>query len=211
MTRWPAAVVAVMSLLVAAACSSGTATSMKQSPSDLINHPAAGAYQGFGLVPPLPRPSFTLTDIGGKPFPFGTRTAGRPTLLFFGYTQCPDVCPTTMLDIRNALLGVPSSLRARVDVVFVTTDVKHDTATAIAAWLAKFDTGLPNRFIGLRGDQVQVDTAQAAAHVQLAEDEGRQHAANVLLYGSDDYARVQFLQNTNEAEQIAHDLPLVAR
>jgi protein SCO1/2 len=44
----------------------------------------------------------------------------------------------------------------------------------------------------------------------LAEDEGRQHAANVLLYGSDDYARVQFLQNTNEAEQIAHDLRLVA-
>ena len=208
MTRRVAAMLAaVLAVFLVAGCSS----SGKPAPTDLNDHPGTGPYQGFGLVPPLPRPSFTLTDTDGKTFAFGTRTAGHPTLLYFGYTRCPDVCPTTMLDIRNALLGLPAGLRSTVDVVFVTTDVKHDTGPVIAAWLAKFDTGLPNRFVGLRGSQVQIDTAQAAAHVQLAEDEGQQHAAEVLLYGSDDYARVQFLQNTNQAQQMAHDLPLVAK
>lgn len=205
------ALAAVLALLLAAGCSSSNAPSAQRSASDLNDHPGTGPYQGFGLVPPLPRPSFTLTDTDGRPFAFGARTVGRPTLLYFGYTRCPDVCPTTMLDIRNALLGLPTGLRSEVGVVFVSTDVKHDTGPVISAWLDKFDTGLPNRFVGLHGSQVQIDTAQAAAHVQLAEDEGQQHAAEVLLYGSDDYARVQFLQNTNQAEQIAHDLPLVAK
>jgi protein SCO1/2 len=46
--------------------------------------------------------------------------------------------------------------------------------------------------------------------VTLAEDEGQTHSSEVLLYGTDDYARVAFLQSTNEAAQVAHDLPLVA-
>ena len=92
----------------------------------------------------------------------------------------------------------------------MTTDVQHDTAPVLKSYLAKFDPGLPNRFIGLRGSQSEVDAAQVAAHVTLAEDEGRTHSSEVLLYGSDDYARVAFLQSTNQAEQVAHDLPLVA-
>ena len=206
MTRVLAALAAAVLLL--AACSS----SGKPAASDLNDQTTASSgFQGFGLVPPQPRPAFTLTDTSGQPYAFGTRTAGHPTLLYFGYTQCPDVCPTTMLDVRNALLGVPADVRSRVQVVFVTTDVANDTGPVIADWLRKFDPSLPTPFVGLYGTQVQVDTAQAAAHVQLAEDDGKQHAANVLLYGADDYARVQYLQNTNEAQQIAHDLPLVSK
>ena len=207
MTRRLAAVVAAVAL-VAAACSSGAAAPQ---PSELHDKPTGGRYQGFGLVPPQPRPSFTLTDTSGKSYAFGRATAGKPTLLYFGYTHCPDVCPTTMADIGQALRTVPSDIQRRTQVVFVTTDVKRDTGPVMAAWLAHFDTDLPNRFVGLTGTQAQIDAAQAAAHVQLAEDEGQQHAAEVLLYGSDDYARVQYLQSTNEADQIGHDLPLVAK
>jgi protein SCO1/2 len=197
---------------VLAGCESrdpGGSAAAAPSPSELVGH-AGGRYSGLGLDPPQPRPQFTLTDTAGKAFRFGTETAGTPTLLFFGYTSCPDVCPTTLADIANALHQVPEAVRRATRVVFVTTDVKHDTAPVLRSYLAKFDPGLPNRFIGLRGSQQDVDAAQVAAHVTLAEDEGRTHSSEVLLYGTDDYARVAFLQSTNQAEQVAHDLPLVA-
>jgi protein SCO1/2 len=69
---------------------------------------------------------------------------------------------------------------------------------------------LPTKYIGLNGTQAEIDAAQVASHVTLAEDGGQTHSAEVLLYGSDDYARVSFLQSTNESGQIAHDLQLVS-
>ena len=197
----------IVALVGLAGCSSGGA---KPKPSDLNNQPHAGPYQGFGLVPPLPRPSFTLTDTSGKRFSF-SQTAGHPTLLYFGYTHCPDICPTTMADIAQAVAEQPTTVRSQTQVVFVTTDVKRDTARVIAAWLRHFDTDLPNKFVGLTGTQAQIDAAQAAAHVVLAEDGGQTHAADVLLYGADDYAHVKYLQSDNESDQIAHDLPLVSK
>jgi protein SCO1/2 len=177
--------------------------------SELNDHTDA-TYQGLGLLPPQPRPQFTLTDTAGREFKFGAATAGKPTLLFFGYTRCPDVCPTTLADIANGLRQVPAAVREVTQVVFVTTDVRHDTAAVLKSYLAKFDPGLPNRFIGLTGTQTAIDAAQVAAHVTLAEDEGQTHSSQVLLYGTDDYARVAFLQSNNESAQVAHDLPLVA-
>ncbi|MDQ1742945.1 MAG: hypothetical protein QOE23_1284 [Pseudonocardiales bacterium] len=211
MSRLRAAVAAGLLAVLLAGCSSSGAEGPKASPaaSELNDH-TGGTYDGLGLDPPQPRPQFTLTDTAGRAFRFGTETAGKPTLLFFGYTNCPDVCPTTLADIAMGLRQVPAAVRQQTRVVFVTTDVKRDTAAVLKAYLAKFDPGLPNRFIGLRGSQSEVDAAQVAAHVTLAEDEGQTHSSQVLLYGTDDYARVAFLQSTNQAAQVAHDLPLVA-
>ena len=195
-----------LALTILAACSSGSGSPRR---SELNDNPKVGRYQGFGLVPPQPRPSFTLADTDGKRFSF-SQTAGRPTLLYFGYTRCPDVCPTTMADVAQALQAVPAKIRQATYVVFVTTDVKHDTGPVIAAWLRHFDPGLPRQFVGLTGSQAQIDAAQASAHVQLAEDDGQLHAADVVLYGADDYAHVKYLQSDNESDQISHDLQLVA-
>ncbi len=195
-----------LALTILAACSSGSGSPKR---SELNDNPKVGRYQGFGLAPPQPRPSFTLTDTDGKRFSF-SQTAGRPTLLYFGYTRCPDVCPTTMADVAQALQAVPAKIRHATYVVFVTTDVKHDTGPVIAAWLRHFDPGLPRQFVGLTGSQAQIDAAQASAHVQLAEDDGQLHAADVVLYGADDYAHVKYLQSDNESDQISHDLQLVA-
>ncbi|HJQ01029.1 MAG TPA: SCO family protein [Jatrophihabitans sp.] len=205
--------VAVLAAAVlVAGCTSGngaTPSSGGSSPSELNDH-TDSSYAGLGLDPAQPRPQFTLTDTAGKPYRFGSVTAGKPTLLYFGYTHCPDVCPTTLADITQALQRVPAAIRSATQVVFVTTDVKRDTPAVLSSYLSKFDPGLPNRFVGLTGSQSAIDAAQVAAHVTLATDDGQTHAAEVLLYGSDDYARVAFLQSDNEVDQIAHDLSLVA-
>jgi protein SCO1 len=194
--------------LMLAACTSSHAD---PKPSDLNDQPNNGTYAGFALDPPRPRPSFTLTDNSGKPFSFGTATEGRPTLLFFGYTNCPDICPATMADISVALKKTPASVQRQTYVVFVSTDVKRDTGPVLTQWLHNFDVGTKAHFVGLHGTQAQVNAAQAAAHIFLAEDGGQTHSTTVLLYGTDDYARTSFVyNNTNEQQQIEHDLPLVA-
>lgn len=208
MNRRPLLVLLALVLLVAGCSSSGKP---KPKGSDLIGQNQVGPYLGAGLKPPQPRPSFTLTDTAGEPFAFGTVTAKHPTFLYFGYTNCPDVCPTTMADIAHALSKVPASVARDTYVVFVTTDVKHDTSAVIKQWLANFDTGSRGHWIGLRGTQAQIDAAQAAAHVTLATDGGATHSASTLLYGPDDYARVLFLATDSETAQMTHDLPIVAK
>ncbi|MCW2522449.1 MAG: senC [Frankiales bacterium] len=209
--RWlVAAGLAVAGTLALSACTSSAGSpAPSQSASQLINKPDS-TYDGIGLLPPQPRPHFTLTDSVGKPFDFYSQTAGKPTLLYFGYTHCPDVCPATMGDISVALSQVPAAVRDKTQVVFVTTDVKRDTGPVLAKYMSQFDVGLPNKFIGLTGTQNQIDAAQVAAHVTLAEGDGETHSAEVLLYGSDDYANVGFLQTADEQAAIVHDLPLVA-
>lgn len=204
---------ALLALVAVAGCSSsGSTKTHSAKPSQLVGAAGtASGFQGMGLDPAQPRPSFTLTDTKGQLFPFAQKTGGHPTLLFFGYTNCPDVCPTTLFDISAALRTLPQAVQKETYVVFVTTDVKRDTGPVLAKWLANFTTGVSAQFVGLRGTQVQIDAAQTAAHITLAEDDGQTHSAQVLLYGSDDYARVTYLQSTNEQQQIAHDLPLVTK
>jgi protein SCO1/2 len=201
---------ALGALLLLAACSSG-GTGSQRPPAVIVQSSSSGPYAGFGLVPPQPRPNFTLTDTAGKKFRFGTTTAGHPTFLYFGYTHCPDVCPETMADVGLALRKVPASLAARSYVVFVTTDIKRDTASVIRRWLGHFAPGTHATWVGLRGTRAQVNAAQAAAHVAVATDSGMTHSAELLLYGADNYARVTYTPTGREQDEIAHDLPLVAR
>ena len=166
-------------------------------------------YAGLDLPDPYQRPSFTLTGPGGQPYDFAAETAATPTLLFFGYTNCPDICPTTMADVAVALRGVDPALAGQVRVVFVTTDPAFDTPEVLAEYLGRFDADLPAPFIGLTGDQAAIDRAQLAAGVPLAEDAGRLHSSLLLLYGADDLAHVAF-DAGNTSRDIAGDLGLVA-
>jgi protein SCO1/2 len=200
--------VALAALGLLAGCSSSGGQPQPTS-SDLLGQSQVGRFQGAGLLPPQPRPTFTLTDTTGKPFAFQAKTTRHPTLVFFGYTHCPEECPTTMADIRLALREVPASIAARTFVVFVTTDVKRDTGPVLAAWLKQFSVGTKATWVGLTGTQAQIDAAQAAAHVTIAQDGGETHSTEVLLYGPDDYAHVAFLLSNEEQQQIAHDLAVI--
>jgi len=166
-------------------------------------------YDGVSLDPPYQRPQFTLTADTGGTYDFTSVTKGKPTLLFFGYTHCPDVCPTTMADIAVALRDVGPDLAKQVQVVFVTTDPKRDSTARLAQWLGQFDADLPTGFVGLTGSQQVLDQAQLSAGVPVAQDGGQTHSALLLLYGADDKAHVAF-DAGNTPKDIAHDLKLVA-
>jgi protein SCO1 len=168
-----------------------------------------GTYDGVQLADPYQKPEFTLTDSTGAAYDFAGRTGARPTLLFFGYTHCPDVCPTTLADIAVALRRVDPAVAAQTSVVFVTTDPARDTPAVLGEYLDRFDADLPTQFVGLTGNQDQINQAQLAAGVPLAEDMGQTHSALLLLYGSDGKAHVAF-DAGNTGADIAHDLAVVA-
>ncbi len=169
----------------------------------------ADEFAGLDLAEPYRRPTFTLTDTTGAAYDFRAATDGRPTLLFFGYTRCPDICPTTMADVAVALRGLEADVAGQVQVVFVTTDPAFDTPDVLGEYLGRFDADLPTGFVGLTGSQEAVEAAQLSAGVPLAEDDGRAHSSLLLLYGTDGEADVAF-DAENNFDDIAHDLALVA-
>ena len=137
--------------LLMAGCGSGSGTkAAAPSPSP----PAA--FHGLEPDPVPERPAFVLTTTSGQRYDFQAETRGKPTLLYFGYTNCPDECPTAMADISAALRTTPPELRDQVQVVFVTTDPARDTPQILREWLDKFST----EYVGLVGTQTEVDRAQ---------------------------------------------------
>ncbi|MGE0229748.1 MAG: SCO family protein [Dehalococcoidia bacterium] len=137
-----------------------------------------------------PRPSFVLTDTSGARFDFEAETEGFLTLLYFGYTNCPDVCPVHFGNIAAALDQIPSSLRGRVKVIFVGVDPPRDSPERLRSWLDHFDA----TFIGLTGTDDELRAAQVAAGVppaqrEPADENGRyavSHAAWVTAYTAGD-------------------------
>ncbi|MBA3523587.1 MAG: SCO family protein [Geodermatophilaceae bacterium] len=199
-------VVVLLTALALTACSDSP-TPSNGSPVASVSS-EAGLYRGLQLQTPLARPVFTLTDDAGATYDFATATAGKPTFLFFGYTSCPDICPTTMADVAVAVRDLPAEIAAEVQVVFVTTDPAEDTGPVLTEFLDHFDTDLPNGFVGLTGTQEQVDAAQRAARVTVAMDMGRTHSAQLQLYGPDDLARVIYVGGSSPDDMV-HDLPLI--
>ena len=128
---------------------------------------AAAADPGYHGAEPAPvpsRPAFVLGDTTGARYDFTAQTAGHPTLLYFGYTHCPDECPTAMADIAAALRRSSPALRAATRVVFVTTDPERDTAPVLRRWLDQFSL----TFVGLRGTPAQLAAVQTLVGVPVA-------------------------------------------
>jgi len=90
---------------------------------------------------------FHLTDQNGKPRSLAD-FKGRVVSIFFGYTQCPDVCPTTMAEMHTVLQQLGPTDAARVQVLFITVDPERDTQALLTQYVPAFDP----TFIGLRGD-----------------------------------------------------------
>jgi len=116
----------------------------------------AGGLHGNELDPPFEVSATPLTDTDGQPYSLTADTDKDLTLVFFGYSHCPDICQTVMSNLASAMTRLDDRDRKRVDVVFVTTDPARDTEAALKQYLAHFDP----TFVGLTGD---LDTIVAVA------------------------------------------------
>ncbi|MGY4961547.1 SCO family protein [Streptomyces sp. 900105245] len=108
------------------------------------------------LDQPFDKPDLVLTDTHGEKYDLRAETKSHPTLLYFGYTHCPDICPTTMSNIAVAKKALPKAEQNDLRVVFVTTDPDRDTPAELGKWLK----GIDPAFVGLTGD---FSTVQAGA------------------------------------------------
>ncbi len=209
--RGTIALLLVASLLAVPACERGDVAGAAEPPAS-----RRVAWRGRPLSAPLPRPDFELRDTDGAPYAFAEKTAGRLTLLFFGYTSCPDVCPNHMGQLaaaKRALAEEDPALAAAVQVVFVGVDPARDTPEQVARWLAHFDPS----FVGLIGDEESLRKAQLAAAVPAAERDAGEgldytvsHASFVLAYTPDDQAHLRYGISTR-SEDWLHDLRVLAR
>ena len=165
------------------------------------------------------RPQFTLDDTAGTSYDFGATTHGQVTLLYAGYTHCPDECPTSMADIAAALRQVPATVQQQIKVVFVTTDPWRDNTRVLRRWLDAFHP--PQPYVGLTGTPSQVAGAEVAMGIPIAtrtpqtkgSKTGRysvSHFAGVLVYGRDDRLKTLYPSGVAPSD-IAADLQVLVK
>ncbi len=175
---------------------------------------APAPRHGVPLEPGLPRPSFTLTDTRGAPYEFGRETRGVLTFLFFGYTNCPDVCPVHVANVAAVLHSLSFEDQQKARFVFVTTDPARDSLPALRTWLDHFD----RTFVGLRGDDIEVTRVMSAIGLPpavrgVSGPDGRYevgHPATVIVFTADDSAHVLYPFGTRQADW-AEDIPRLLR
>lgn len=136
---------------------------------------------GIVLQEPREKPDLTLTDTDGEKFDLLKETEGKPTLLYFGYTNCPDACPLMMSNLAVAKSKLSKEQQKELQVVFITSDPERDTKKRLDKWLRMQDTD----FIGLTGD---FDTIQAGAdsvNIALEEPYKKKNGDVVSTHGKE--------------------------
>ncbi len=165
--------------------------STKENAANLPPDSASGKAQVGG--------AFSLIDINGKTVT-DTQFRGKNMLVFFGFTHCPDICPTTMATITSTmeLLGDKAAL---VTPIFISVDAKNDTPTRMKEYLANFDS----RIVGLTGSEEQIQKAASAYKAYYAEkepehDANKEHEPHTSMM---DHSAFIYLMNTN-GEYVTH-------
>ncbi|MGA4849942.1 SCO family protein [Streptomyces sp. G5(2025)] len=162
------------------------------------------------LDKPFEKPDLVLTDTRGKKYDLREETKGRPTLIYFGYTHCPDVCPLTMNNIAVAKKALPKADQKKLKVVFVTTDPKRDTPAELGKWLKGVDAD----FTGLTGDfaTIQAGARQLAISIEPSKKDKNgkitsMHGTQVIAFSpKTDAGYVLYKEGTTVGEY-TKDLP----
>ena len=164
---------------------------------------ASGEVAGAVLTEPYAVPATRLTDTAGDPYSLVDDTDKRLTLVFFGYTNCPDICQTVMANVTAGLTRLDDADRAQVDVVFVTTDPARDDEQVLRTYLDRFDPS----FVGLTGD---LDTITGIGdEVGVAVEEGEKlpsggyevtHSTQVLGVDGNDQVPIVWTEGTSASE-----------
>ena len=148
--------------------------------------------------------SFALTDQDGRTVTSDS-LKGKPTLIYFGYTFCPDVCPTSLLLMETAVEQLGPDATKKVNLVFITIDPERDTKELIKGYVSNFGS----TFIGLTGPPADVAAAARAYRVYYQKVPGKDGSPYLMDHSSIVYvldSRGRFVTHfTHEgkAEQIA--------
>lgn len=179
--------------------------------------PTDRAFQGTTLPTPYSPPAVTLTDTSGQPYDVQAHLRGAAALIFFGYTHCPDVCPTVMADAATALRALPTDVRARTRVVFVSSDPHRDTPAVLRDFLGAFDFGSGTQVAGLTGDYATITSFATAFGIPLeapvitAGSYEVGHGARLTGVTPAGKAPVSWLPGDGDqlVTQLKHDVPLL--
>ena len=123
----------------------------------------AGYTGGSSLPEPYSMPEVSLTDTSGRPYNLSTTPSKPVTLLFFGYTHCPDVCIAVLSDVSLALQRLAPADRDQIQMVFVTTDPARDQEKQIRRYLDRFNP----TFVGLTGPMSTIKRAASDVGVEI--------------------------------------------
>ena len=144
----------VLALAVLAGCA----------PAATVSVPSASpGYLGAELTTPYQLPDVSLDDQAGKSFNLRTGSTAPVLIFFFGYTNCPDICLSTLTDLATATGRLPEDVRSRVQVVFVTVDPQRDSPPVMAKYLSRIDPG----FVGLTGATATIEQVAASMGVVI--------------------------------------------
>jgi len=152
---------------------------------------------------------FALTDHNGKPRTLAD-FKGKAVVMFFGYTQCPDVCPTTMAEMASVMQEL-GPLADKVQVLFVTLDPERDTQQLLAQYVPAFDS----RFLGLYGDRAATEKVAKEFKVFYQKVPGKEPGSYTMdhtagSYVFDPQGRIRlFVRHGQGPDPIAHDLKLL--
>ncbi|MBX3673372.1 MAG: SCO family protein [Burkholderiales bacterium] len=154
-------------------------------------------------------PDFRLTDHNGKERSLAD-FKGKAVAMFFGYTHCPDVCPTTLSDMANALKALGPDGQ-RVQVLFVTVDPKRDTPELLKGYVPAFNP----TFLGLYGDAAATAKVTKDFKIYAAERPGKtpesytvDHSAQTLVFDAKGKLRLMLAYGT-PGDKIASDLRIL--
>jgi protein SCO1 len=170
--------------------------------------PLADSYNGRRVETPLAKPAIPLSRVDGTPFDVTRETDGRLTALYFGYSNCPDVCPIQLTYLASGLRMLGGDSASRVRVLVVSIDPARDTGSVFGEWVRHFHPD----FAALRGEKALVDGEIArlglepsAAVIADSASADPAHAAAVMLFGVDGNSQFIYPANTTP-EQWAYDL-----
>jgi len=165
---------------------------------------APDTFTGSRLQKPYQAADIALTDTSGSPYSLGQDTTKPLTVVFFGYTHCPDYCPMVMNNLAAAMNRLDAEDRKQVDVVFVTTDPARDDQATLRRYLDRYDKS----FIGLTGDLETIIEVGDPLHVYVNDgvelpsggyDLGG-HSTFTLAIDSDHKAIALWNQETSSTE-----------
>ena len=157
-----------------------------------------------GLMPVL---DFNLTDEKGRKVT-GKDFLNKPSLLFFGFTNCPDICPTTIARLTSIINSLDTQKRLDMQILFVSVDYKRDTPKNLDEYTDAFS----KQVIGLTGNKTELDEVTRRYRVAYAlgnpDEAGNyevSHSSAVFAFGRDGQAKL-LIRDSDPRELVAKDL-----